>query len=72
MDDTPTNPIHGEDHHNQILGCLALTDTSGQIRFGATAIDLRTRPTAPPLRAAVDLGERTAVVIFDRLEAKRR
>ena len=37
MDDTPTSPISGEDHHNQIPKRLALTDTSGQIRFGATA-----------------------------------
>jgi hypothetical protein len=37
MDDTPTSPISGEDHHNQIPKRLALTDTSGQIHFGATA-----------------------------------
>ena len=36
-DDTLTRPISGEDHHNQIPRHLALTDTSGQIRFGATA-----------------------------------
>ena len=30
-DDTRTSPISGEDHHNQILRYLALTDTSGHI-----------------------------------------
>jgi hypothetical protein len=38
-DDIPTR-ISGEDHHNQIRSCLALTNTSGRIHFGATAIEL--------------------------------
>jgi hypothetical protein len=40
MNDTPTSsPISG-DHHNQIRSCLALTNTSGRIHFGAIAIEL--------------------------------
>jgi len=41
MDDIPTNPIFGEEHHNQARSLRALADSNRPIRFGVTGIKSR-------------------------------
>jgi hypothetical protein len=41
MDDIHTNPIFGEEHHNQARSFRALADNNRPIRFGVTDIKPR-------------------------------